>query len=286
MDEQLARSFDYCRDLTRREARNFYYGMKLTPEPKRSAMYAVYAWMRTADDLADDSHDPRKVEAFAALTDRALAGEAINGDGQLHGDMWPAVCHTFRGYPVKGEHLHAMIAGQRSDLKKQHIATFEDLRQYCYRVASVVGLICVAIWGDDGDARVTTWAEQRGVAFQLTNILRDLREDAQRGRVYLPAEDLARFGYSCDDLKAGKANDAFDALMTFQIERARQFYEDSAALDEHLSADCRATSRTLCRIYRALLERIAADPRKVLTGRVSVPAVRKLAISLRGKWSR
>lgn len=283
MDEQLQRSYTFCRDLTRREARNFYYGMKLTPEPKRSAMYAVYAWMRTADDLADDAHDPGKVEAFAAMTDRALAGDTVDGGDTLHAAMWPAVCETFARYPIKPDHLHAMIAGQRSDLAEQHIETFDDLRRYCYRVASVVGLICVSIWGHDGDEGVEQWAEQRGIAFQLTNILRDLREDAQLGRVYLPSEDLARFGYPCDDLKQGVANEAFDALMAFQIDRARRCYEESSPLEAHLTSDCRATSDTLCRIYRALLERIAADPRKVLTERVSVPAVKKLALSLRGR---
>jgi len=281
----LQASFDFCRALTRREARNFYHGMKLTPEPKRSAMYAVYAWMRTADDLADDprKHEASAITRFAAMTDRALAGERVEADGTPHGAMWPAVCHTFSAYPIERAHLHAMIAGQRSDLHAQRIATFDDLYRYCYRVASVVGLVCVSIWGHDDDPRVTTWAEQRGVAFQLTNILRDLREDAQRGRVYLPADELARFEYPPEALAAGEANAAFDALIAYQIERARRFYEDSSPLEAHLPRDCRATSATLCRIYRALLERIADDPRKVLTARVSVPTVTKLAIGLRGK---
>lgn len=286
MDDSLARSFDYCRALTRRCARNFYYGMKLTPEPKRSAMYAVYAWMRTADDLTDDDHNPRKIEQFAAATDRALAGGLVDAADTLHAQMWPAVCDVFGRYPINRDHLHAMIDGQRSDLRDLHVETFDDLRRYCYRVASTVGLVCVSVWGHDGHADVEVWAEQRGVAFQLTNILRDLREDASSGRIYLPAEDLRRFGYSADHLAAGIANDGFDALMQFEINRARGFYEQSAPLDEHISPDCRATSTTLCRIYRELLERIAANPRKVLTERVRVPAVKKLAISFKGRLNR
>ncbi len=287
MDQALQTSFDYCRDLTRREARNFYYGMKLTPEPKRSAMYAIYAWMRTADDLADSVHDRDQIDAFSAMTDQALADQQIDGPVQLHAAMWPAVRHVLQTYPIDGQLLHQMIAGQCSDSQDKPVvfATFDDLYQYCYRVASVVGLISVAIWGHDDDSRVPTWAEQRGIAFQLTNILRDLKEDAQLGRVYLPQEDLAKFNYDADKLKRGVADESFDALMRFQIARARDFYERSSLLEEHLSPECRSTCLTLCRIYRALLERIAAAPRKVLRERVSLPTVKKLAISLRGKFS-
>ncbi|MCC6680022.1 MAG: phytoene/squalene synthase family protein [Phycisphaeraceae bacterium] len=313
MDPALQISFDYCRDLTRREARNFYYGMKLTPEPKRSAMYAIYAWMRTADDLAD-SHPPQSpatpvagpatktgsdpvsaagptpdaITAFSAMTDQALADQPVAGPVQLHAPMWPALRHVLRTYPIDGRLLHEMIAGQCSDSQNKSVAfaTFDDLYQYCYRVASVVGLISVAIWGHDDDSRVGRWAEQRGIAFQLTNILRDVKEDAQLGRIYLPREDLARFNYDADKLKRGEADQSFDELMRFQITRARDFYERSSPLEEHLSPDCRSTCLTLCRIYRALLERIAAHPRKVLQGRVSVPTVKKLAISLRGKFGK
>ncbi|MEM1108775.1 MAG: phytoene/squalene synthase family protein [Planctomycetota bacterium] len=276
---EVVASYDYCRSVARR-AGNFYRGMRLTPEPKRSAIFAIYAWMRQADDLADDHRPGNGVEAAARLAKfEQQTAAAIDASAELpEGQLWPAVRDTVNRYGIPAEYLEAMIDGQRSDLRPVHCQTFDDLYTYCYRVASVVGLTCVKVWGDDGDPAVKQLAEYRGVALQLTNILRDVAEDAQRGRVYLPAEDLARFGVGADRLSDGQGDEAFERLMRFQIERARSYYDMSATLERHLSPDCRSTCWAIMRTYRVLLERIAQRPTQVLTRRVSLPLPTKLAV--------
>ncbi len=291
--EQRA-SFAWCHDLTRRRARNFYYGLKLTPEPKRSAVFAVYAFMRACDDMADAvpggadawrasvgrDRDAAlaRIERFRAEMDRVLA--ARDDEPLPPAPFWPAFVHVVRRYGLPAEHLHAMLDGQRCDLLHTRYRTFDELYDYCYKVASVVGLVCVRIWGDDGDPSVRQLAEYRGVAMQLTNILRDVAEDARRDRIYLPQEDLERFGVSERRWLDRRPDENYDRLMTYQIERARGYYDMSASLERHVSPDCRATSETMMRIYRGLLTRIADDPRRVLTRRVRLSSFRKLGIAL------
>lgn len=330
----LAESFAYCKALTRREARNFYYGLCLTPEPRRSAMYAVYAWMRAADDLADSPEteedlphntqgaerfipEPpapsqggagggsskqaartwkmQQLDAFQQVTHRALGAAADDGQAMpvipdIHKAMWPAVCRTFADYPIQQADLDAMIHGQLADQTKTTYQNFDELYRYCYNVASVVGMVCISVWGYRGGDATRTLAEKRGIAFQLTNILRDLVEDAQRGRVYLPADELAQFGCTAEQLTRRQADDNFDKLMRFQIQRARDYYQQADTLEQQLEPDCRAASSALNRIYRGLLEQIAANPRAVLTRRVRLNNLRKLGIAvgatMRARWAR
>lgn len=294
----LDASFEHCREVARARAGNFYYGMKLTPEPKRSAIYAVYAFMRACDDLADEA-DARagadaaraEIDAFRGELDRVLAGERIDGA------FWPAFAHVLNTYPIDPADLHHMLDGQAADMTVHRYATFDDLYRYCYNVASTVGLVCISVWGheeggDSGD-ETRTLAEQRGIALQLTNILRDLAEDAGagsggggRGRVYLPAEDFERFGYTEADLQAGTVNAAFDEFMAFQIERARSYYAMSEPLERRLTPDCRATSWAMMRIYRGLLDRIAEAPRRVLRERIRLSKPAKVGIAARAAWKR
>lgn len=288
---QLAESFAYCQSVTRQQAKNFYYGLRLTPEPKRSAMYAVYAWMRAADDLADEDapveQKRREIERFRQATHEAIAtGQAPADVPAVHAAMWPAVAKTFAEYRVPVKYLDEMVDGQMLDQSKTQYATFEELYHYCYQVASTVGLVCITIWGYDGREQTRLMAEQRGVALQLTNILRDIIEDAERGRVYLPADELERFGVSIERLQRGEADDAFDKFMRFQIERAEDFYRKSQALEAYLDPGCRPTSWALMRIYHCLLARISRDPRRVLHGRTRLRKRRKLLIALRAMWSR
>jgi len=303
----LAASFGHCHRVARERARNFYYGLKLTPEPKRSAVYAIYAFMRYCDDLADgdeqdlpadllagidvtnvgdDEASQRRVriEAFRAAMQRVI--DAPHDAPLPQGPVWPAFAHVMRTYPIDPAHLHGMLDGQLQDLERFDYANFDELYAYCFRVASTVGLVCVAVWGHDGDASVAKLAEQRGIAFQLTNILRDLAEDAERGRCYLPAEDFERFGYDAQRLGQGVADEAFDRFMAFQIDRARSYYEQSKALESHLDARCRSTCWAMCRIYSGLLERIAADPRRVLRQRVRLSGMQKAGLAAAATWRR
>lgn len=296
MTDTIRASLRACHRITKQHARNFYHGLKLTPEPKRSALYAVYAFMRACDDLADGpctgKGAPRealeRIEAFRATMQRVLDAPAVvPPDAPLpEGAIWPAFHYVVHSYPINPAHLHAMLDGQRCDLLKHRYADFEELYDYCYKVASVVGLVCLAVWGDDGDPQARKLAEYRGIAFQLTNILRDVAEDARRGRVYLPADEMERFGYTADDLLRGRGNTHFDRLMTYQIERAHSYYEMSARLEQHLSPPCRATSYAMTWIYRGLLDRIAQDPRQVLSRRVRLGRLEKLRIATRAAWRR
>ena len=288
-DDALAESFAYCRSLTKAQAKNFYYGMMLTPEPKRSAMYAVYAWMRAVDDLADDEGDATnksdRLETFRRQTNEELAGISTNGAGEAFDAMWPAVGETFRRYEVAKQDLDAMIDGQLLDQTALRYETFDQLYDYCYKVASVVGLVCISVWGYEGAEQTRLLAEKRGIALQLTNVLRDLVEDAHRDRVYLPEEDLRQFGFDTESFAAWlkdpglETEGDFDGLMRQQIDRARQFYADSSSLESHLPRNCRPTCWAMMRIYRRLLDKIARSPRRVLRQRVRLSKTQKLSIA-------
>jgi len=275
----LAQSFDHCRAVARRRARNFYYGMRLTPEPKRSAMYAIYAWMRLADDLADEADEcadkVARLDAFRAQTVAAVTGDALPD-----GPIWPAVRAVTERHAIPADYLHAMIDGQVQDMRQTRYATFDDLYQYCYRVASVVGLTCLAVWGYTGGADTRQLAEQRGIAFQLTNILRDVREDAQRGRVYVPQDMAGRLELSPDRVAAADPHDLHPVLKTLS-DHAGRYYERSRPLDYRIHKDGRACLAAMTGIYRGIHCKIAADPTVVLRKRVRLSAGRKVWIGLR-----
>ncbi len=286
---ELARSRAFCQELTRREARNFYYGLKLLPEPKRSAMYALYGYMRLVDDIADDDAHNRTLaqrradlDQWEAHTHQAIAAA---GTGALPADspVWPAFADMVRAYGVPAQVFADMIAGQRQDLEPVTMGTFAALHEYCYRVASVVGVASLYVFGFDGGDETLKLAVDRGIAFQLTNILRDLREDAAppRQRCYLPADELARFNISPESLTHGPASPGFRALMAFQVQRAREYYERSTALESNVHADARPTLSAMTAIYRGILERIADQPEAVLHGRVRLSAWTKLRIGWR-----
>lgn len=290
--ETVAQSLRLCRSITRCRARNFYYGLKLTPEPKRSALYAVYAFMRACDDLADEAVQRSggdagiaRIGEFRGHMHKALKGQPVPGEDLSEPTLWPAFRHVMAHYPIDPAHLHAMLDGQCDDIVKHRYESFEALRGYCYKVASTVGLVCIAVWGQSGGDRAKELAIDRGYALQLTNILRDVVEDAHRDRVYLPQDELERFGYHGDEFieKIGKreADERFDKLMAFQCERAMDFYERSAPLDAMVDPHCRGTSLAIMRIYRGLLEKIARSPRSVLTQRVRLSSWSKAVIAIK-----
>ena len=201
--------------VARSRAKNFYYSFLLLSKPQRNAMCAIYAFMRYCDDLSDDPGANRAaIERW-----RAEMEDALEGRFSEH-PVWPAFHHTVRRFGIPHEYFRAMIDGVLSDLEPRRFETFDELYRYCYQVASVVGLTIIHIFGFDTRTALPL-AEKCGVAFQLTNILRDIREDAALGRIYLPAEDLRRFGVTEDDLRAGNRNEAFLRLMRFEAARAR-----------------------------------------------------------------
>jgi phytoene synthase len=279
----LAQSHAYCEYLTRTKARNFYYGLKLLPDEKRAAMFAIYAYMRLVDDIADEE-DGRSLqrrmedlEAWRLQTHAVLEGRDAGG-GQ---ELWPAFADVFRRYHLPPKIFDEVIEGQKQDLDFKPFENFEALFAYCYRVAGVVGLASIYVWGFEGGDDTEFLAVQRGAAFQLTNILRDLREDAFKGRVYLPLEELKTMQVAEADLRQGKGGRHFLDLMRFQIARAEAFYEKSVGLEDRISADSRPTLIAMTEIYRGLLKKVALQPERVLRERVSLSLFSKLRIGWR-----
>jgi phytoene synthase len=281
----VAQSYAYCDRLARREAANFYHAFRLLPWDQRRAMCALYAFLRITDDISDapglaDDKRPA-LDAWRGFLHDALAGH-------YHHALFPACHHTIARYRIPTEYLDAAIDGVMMDLSIDRYETFADLYVYCYRVASVVGLSCISIWGCAApEAR--PYAEAAGIAFQLTNIMRDLAEDAARGRVYLPREDLQRFDYSEQDLQRGVRDRRFLALMRFEAERAAHYYDVAESLPRWLPSPGRAVFQVMRNTYRALLEEIVRRDFDVFHSRVSLSRMRKLwlaaqALPVRWGW--
>src|SRR3954447_831378 len=250
MTEELARSHEYCRRVARTRAKNFYYSFLLLSAQQRKAMCAIYAFMRYCDDLSDEPGANRaSIDKWSAEMEEAL-------EGRFSGHpLWPGFHHTVRRFGIPHQYFRDMIAGVASDLEPRRIETFDELYRYCYQVASVVGLTIIHIFGFDTRSALPL-AEKCGVAFQITNILRDVREDAERGRIYLPSEDMERFGVTAEDLRTGNRSQAFLELMRFEAARARGYYVESAPLLDLIHPRSRSSLWALISIYSRLLERI------------------------------
>ncbi|HMF78505.1 MAG TPA: phytoene/squalene synthase family protein [Bryobacteraceae bacterium] len=281
LTEAVEQSYRYCQKIAKDRAKNFYYSFLLLEKPRRRAMCAVYAFMRYCDDLSDEpgaqAKDAAQLQQSISLwrveLDRALNGKM--GDNPL----WPAFCDTVQRFAIPHRFFHEMIDGVMSDVEPREMETWEELYEYCYRVASVVGLTIIHIFGFSS-VRALLLAEKCGVAFQLTNILRDVREDAEMGRVYLPREDLRRFGVSPEQLRLGIENDRFRSLMRFEAERARTCYQESEPLSELIEKKSRNSLWALREIYMRLLARIEKSNYSVLNQRISLPKRTKIGLLL------
>ena len=275
MNKGLEASYAHCQQIARASASSFYFSFLLLPRQKRMAMCALYAFLRRTDDLGDsnESVDTRRI---------ALAGwrQSLRRSLEGHHDdpLLPALIDTVQSCGVAPAHLEEVIDGVEMDLEPTRYQDFEQLSEYCHRVASAVGLACLPIWGCESEA-ATEPARNCGLAFQLTNILRDLKEDALVGRVYLPHEDFARFGYSPEELQAGVRNERFRQLMQFQIERAERLYEAGSELVSHLSADGQRIFGSMMSVYRALLAEIKRLDGDVLSRRVQLSHWQKMQIA-------
>ena len=272
-------SYAWCERVARTQAKNFYYSFLLLAQSKRQAMCAIYAFMRYCDDLSDGDETLLEIEGDRAA---AIARWRADLEAALKGNIggnpvWPAFIDTVARYRIPHQYFFDMIDGVSSDLEPRRIATFEELYQYCYHVASVVGLTIIHIFGFESPEALAL-AEKCGIAFQLTNILRDVREDAEKDRVYLPAEDFERFGVSAETLEP---HDRFLQLMEFEANRARAYYQQSAPLVGLIDRGSRPSMRALIGIYRRLLERIVASNYAVLESRIRVPTWEKLWVLAR-----
>jgi len=276
MTGTLEQSYEFCRRLARRRARNFYYSFVLLPDQQRNAICAIYAFMRYCDDLSDEAPAPGSSARDSIERWRGDLDAALEGRFSGHA-VWPAFHDTVTRYHIPPAYFHEMIEGVTSDLRPRRMETFEELYRYCYQVASVVGLTVIHIFGFHSPDALPL-AEKCGVAFQLTNILRDVREDAARDRLYLPAEDLARFHVDPQDLQEGKRTDEFVDLMEFEAARARTYYKESAPLVEMVDSHSRSSLWALIEIYSRLLAKIVRTNYDVLSHRIELPAREKLWI--------
>jgi 15-cis-phytoene synthase len=299
---QLAIAYSVCRGITRNNAKNFYYAFLVLPQRKRQALCAVYAFMRRCDDIADDptlSLDQRRLQLdhWLDALHRTQQGEPSDDPILL------ALTDAQRRYTIPAGLVDELAMGTAMDvvdpeaespsqenLKTNPAAvpgvtvqyqTFDDLKLYCYRVASVVGLVCIHIFGYR-DPAAESLAEECGLAFQLTNIIRDVKEDAAMGRIYLPQEDLAKFGVSSADLLSTPDPARLRPLLAFEADRARAFYQAGDQLSSYVSEDSQPALWVLINIYRKLLEKIADRQYDVFSGRVSLTVSEKLRILGKG----
>jgi phytoene synthase len=283
-DPVVAASASHCALITRREARNFYHGLKLAPEPRRSALYAVYAWMRRADDLVDDGGPDRveQVAAFRAATERAFLGHTPDAD-----PMWPALVRSIEDHDLAREDFDGMLDGQLLDAEHRPCRDWAEVRHFCDLVAGTVGRTCTRIFGATHPEAMRL-STDRGIAFQLTNILRDLQEDHRMGRCYLPADELARAGLDVTSLLSWSDARRCASFMQSQVDRCLAHYRSSAPLDGMIDWSCRPTLWAMTAIYGGIASRIAARPRSVTEGRVALPAASKLLVALRARlgWHR
>ncbi|HZM11050.1 MAG TPA: phytoene/squalene synthase family protein [Candidatus Limnocylindrales bacterium] len=292
---QLRAAYGVCRHIARSAAKNFYYGFLALPARKRNALSAVYAFMRYADDISDDPSIPCELR-------REKLTEWMNGlrrvvDGERTDDpVLMALADTQKAFNIPLDLLEKLVQGTAMDLPEAdnkeksaegkipatvHYETFDQLYNYCYHVASVVGLVCIRVFGYR-DPRAERLAEQTGVAFQLTNIIRDIKEDSELGRIYLPSEDLRRFGVDARTLTNGNAVAAFRPVLEFEAQRAREYYRSAEELLPMIDDDSQPALWTLVEIYRRLLERIAARNYDVFSERVQLSAAEKVGLLARG----
>jgi 15-cis-phytoene synthase len=280
----LEDAYELCRQVTAEYAKTFYLGTRLMSEEKRRAIWAIYVWCRRTDELVDGAQAEKTTDATLDQWERNLesifAGHPVD-----NADV--ALVDTLKRYPIDIQPFRDMIAGQRMDLYRSRYETFEELELYCYRVAGTVGLMSTAVMGIDTSFGGAPWSRSQprpnpvpeaialGIANQLTNILRDVGEDARRGRIYLPMEDLERFNYTEKDLFKGVVDDRWRSLMRFQIQRARQFYVEAEKGISQLSPDARFPVWSALLLYSQILDVIERNQYDVFRKRAYVPKWQK-----------
>lgn len=272
-----AEAFAYCREVTKQHAKNFYYAFLFLLKAKREAIYAVYAFCRYCDDIADAEMGPERrpdlLAAWRQELDHCYAGQPTHR-------ITHALQQVIEHYPIPKHYFEELMRGVEMDFAIRRYATFADLEVYCYRVASVVGLLCIEIFGY-AHAGVRDYARYLGISLQLTNIMRDVKEDAENGRIYLPLEDLRTFDYSEGDLLHHRYTAEFVALMQFQAQRVEEYYRKATACLLPGDKWRLVTPEIMAGIYRATLRKMARHHYPVFQGRMSLPGLQKMGIALR-----
>lgn len=276
--QALAAAYDECRRVTRREARNFYFAFLTLPAAQRRAIYVAYTFCRYCDDSVDaEGTDAEKLARVNRLRDMLAEAYA----GQATQPLFIGLNDVAATYGIPQEYFQEVLNGVESDLVKTRYADFEELRRYCYQVASAVGLICIHIFGYHGGEAARQHAVDLGLAMQITNICRDVREDWEFGRVYLPQDEMARFGVTEADIGAGVVTDGVAELLRFQIERARGLFASGRLLLPYLPRRSRACPAALGLIYGGVLNRIEQAGYDVFSQRVGLSKTAKLRLMAR-----
>jgi squalene synthase HpnC len=296
----ISASYNHCHQIARRAHSNFYPAFFLLPKAKRDGIVALYAFMRLIDDVSDEGADvaakQRGLARWRAALDEAVTGQsqAFDGNaarslqpGYLYGEreVLPALVDTMERFRMPARYLHDLISGAEMDLTIHEYPTFERLKEYCYRVAGTVGLTCTHIFGFS-DSKALDLAEKLGLAFQLTNIIRDVREDCSNGRIYLPEEDLVRYGVAEQDLGRTEATLGVRELLRFEADRAWKLYEEGAQLLGLIEEDSRGTLWLLVQTYSALLARIESVDFAVLGERVGLSKPEKMMLMAKARFGR
>ena len=280
----LEEAYEYCRQITAKYSKTFYLGTLLLPKQKRQAIWAIYVWCRRTDELVDGPQarftTPETLNWWENQLESVFAGVPLD-------DPDVALVDAVEQFPIDIQPFRDMIAGQRMDLERNRYETFAELELYCYRVAGTVGLMSSDVLGIDNSSRTAPWSCNReylpkeeaialGIANQLTNILRDIGEDAQRGRIYLPLEDLEQFDYSEEDLFKGVIDERWRSLMSFEIERAKQYFKQAEKGIKALNTDSRWPVWASLMIYQGILDYIEKNQYDVFNQRAFVPKPRKI----------
>ena len=268
MRDEVEQAYAEVERLTRARARNFAYGIMVLPKPKRRAIAAIYAFAREVDDVADGD---APTEEKRARLEELHRGLDVPPDGEA---MWVALADARERFPINAQALHYLVDGGLADLDRSRYETFDELRDYCSHVAGAVGVACIGVYGADQPQR----AEALGIALQLINVMRDVQEDWQLGRVYLPQDELASFGVGEEDIAAGRLTPAWQALMAYQSARARTYLEEGLTLLGYLDRRSAACVGTFAGLYRATLERIEANGFDVFHGPPRLSTLTKLRI--------
>jgi phytoene synthase len=274
---ELEQAYQECRAITRREARTFYFAFLTLPAARRKAIYVAYAFCRHCDDAVDTNRSTQDKMALLLNMRESL-------DQMYHGHtteaLYLALADVVERYDIPQQYLQDVMAGVESDLVKNRYQNFEELRRYCYQVASSVGLICLQIFGyKDSDAKAR--AIDLGLAMQLTNIIRDVREDLELDRIYLPQDEMAQFHYTEAALRSGQSNESFTALMQFQAQRARFYFQSGLQLPAYLTPRSRACPAVLGQLYSKLLDRIEIANFDVLHHQIGLNTADKLWLTAR-----
>ncbi len=278
MGPELIASYKSAEAVARNSRSSFYYSFLVLPPEKKRAFCAVYAFMRYCDDISDgaDSTEAKceMLRKWRTQLDAVFSG-ATDGN-----PIFPAFLDTARRYEIPADYFHWVIDGAEMDLTVTRYETFQELYKYCFNVASAVGLVCLKIFGFTGQ-QAMKHAEECGIAFQLTNILRDVKEDSERGRIYLPLEDLRKFGYTQDELHSGVFDNRFCSLMQFETLRAREYYASARKLIPMVEPSSRPALWAMIQIYERILDRIVQKQFDVFRSPIHLAGAEKLSVALK-----